>query len=100
LSYPKTAGYRTDDWEPELTYRNPKFLRDLLSHLLIRFHDENDKFFAAPPRKQIGFPHLISDDARYLNQHAIADLMPVHVIDILEVIDVEQDQRKSGLIAF
>src|ERR1700710_1507740 len=26
--------------------------------------------------------------------------MPVHIIDILEVINVEQDQRKPGLIAF
>ncbi len=59
--------------------------------------DEQKKFIAAYSGKHVGFAHDIRNPSRNLHQQRIADGMIVIIVDVLEVIEIDECQRETGL---
>ena len=57
--------------------------------------EEDDELVAAEPRDEIRFPQALAEPIRGRDEDLIADPMPMTVVDLFEVIDV-QGQDRSG----
>ena len=57
----------------------------------------DQKFLAAPATDQVLFADYGLEDGGYFDQHLITHGMPPTVIDMLEVIDIDQQDRKFAL---
>ena len=55
--------------------------------------DEHDEFVAAQPRDQIRFAHAFAQPPRESDEHRVADGVAQRVVDLLEVVDVQIQQR-------
>ena len=59
--------------------------------------EQHAELLAAPPRGHVTRTRGVLEAARDLAQHEVADLMPLRVVDALEVVDVdERDRRPRG----
>jgi hypothetical protein len=72
-------------------------LVDLLGHLdgaiAIAFVQQNSQFVAAQPSQQITRACHIADLIGNRPQEGIACLVPTHIVNVLELIEVEIEQR-------
>ncbi len=59
--------------------------------------NEHEEFLAAPAHDHVRFPQRLAQPARDRDQHGIAGCMPELVVDQLEVIEVDQQQRLHRL---
>ena len=69
------------------------------SWLMSVFRQEGDKFLAAVPCEDIRAAQLRRTDFGDLFQDQVADIMPVGIVHLLEVIDVDQDGDERLIIA-
>src|SRR5262249_55810851 len=60
---------------------------------------DNEKFFAPPPRHEIGCSNAVRRNSRDAAQNAIADCVTSSVVHLLEMIDVNQHQAERALFA-
>src|SRR5438552_2521302 len=80
---------------PELkldVFRNFAFAPDRL--------EQEEEFVAADARKHIGFAQVKPESLANLDKQGIADRVTVVIIDMLEIIDVEEGERKPAGRAF
>jgi hypothetical protein len=63
---------------------------------------EHDELVASPPEQLVGGSQVLAQTAREFDQDAVADLMPMGVVDALEVIDVDERSAVacSGAVQF
>ena len=54
---------------------------------------ENCKFLSSDPSGQISVPNGCCQDASKTLQHTVARLVPVIVVHLLEMVEIEDDQR-------
>src|SRR5690606_15722836 len=55
---------------------------------------DDDELLAADAKQAVRQPHARLDSMRDSAKDLVARAMPVHVVDALEVIDIEQDKRR------
>src|SRR5690242_14192349 len=55
--------------------------------------EDDDELVAGEPRDEIGGPHRRREAPRELAQHVVAGRVPERVVDALEAVDVEEQQR-------
>jgi hypothetical protein len=71
--------------------------RDFIDALARNRRQEGEEFLAAPAHDHVG---LAQRDAQVLGdhlQHGVAGGVAVGVVDVLEVVDVEQEQRTDDV---
>jgi hypothetical protein len=56
--------------------------------------DEHGELVAAEPRKQVLAAHLLGEARRDLAQQVVAALVAQDVVDLLEAVEVDQQQRE------
>jgi hypothetical protein len=61
---------------------------------------DNGEFLSAPTNDGIRITKPCTDASSHRYQHSVANGMAVAVIDALEVVDVEHDQRHGNAVAF
>jgi hypothetical protein len=66
------------------------------SIILSGFGQEYQEFLTTPAEYRIGFANAVPANPYYCNQHLVADGMPPRVIDFLEVIAVDHQQREHA----
>src|SRR3954469_20445000 len=62
-----------------------------------RHHD--DELLAAPAGAQVAGPRVLADDGAERRERAVARRVAALVVDGLEVVDVEGDDRDPGAVA-
>jgi len=50
--------------------------------------EDHEKFFAAHPADRIGPARLVAQQARNTPQHRVPRVVPVSVVDVFEMVDV------------
>ena len=63
----------------------------------IRDRQDESEFLAAEAGDQVHFAHRLCQDSADAAQHFVAGLMAMHVVEFLEMVDVENDQRKYAM---
>ena len=63
-----------------------------------RIRQQTGEFLAAEPAEQIARPYRRRNQVAERLEHAIAGLMPGRVVDLLEAIEIEQQQRRGPAI--
>ena len=58
----------------------------------------DDELFPAVTRRQVGFAHGQAHGLGEMAQDAVADFVPVQVVEALEMVEVEEDQRDVALV--
>ena len=75
-------------------------LRDrLLLVLPFDLADHHDKLVAAKPRHGIHFTNAATHPLRHLHQQQVAGLVPVGVVERLEIVQVDEQQRAIAAAA-
>ena len=54
---------------------------------------QNDEFLASPPRDEVAVANRLPQPAGHLDEHPVADLVSVGVVDGLEVVDIDHQYR-------
>ena len=69
---------------------------DVFGDLLLALDriEQQQKFVAADPRQHVAFAQIEPEPPRDLDQQRVADGVAVIVVDVLEIVDVEEGQRK------
>ena len=57
--------------------------------------EQDGELLAAPPRQRLVGCELLVQPPRELDEHGVADRVPVRVVDLLEVIGVQQQERAA-----
>src|SRR6266700_936442 len=70
---------------------------DVIGNLVLALDrmEQQQEFVAADPRQDIGFAQVQPDPSCDLDQQRIPDRMPVIVVDVLEIVDVEKGEGES-----
>ena len=87
------------DDEPRLLDETPDFLRRHLGSCWLDLGKEHRKLFAADASEDVLLPETRLDHESELAEHAVAGDVPVAVVDLLEVIDVEEQERQRAVVA-
>ena len=65
----------------------------------VRDRQQHGELVAAEPRHGVGLPQCPPQSSGHLLQHAIARVMPQRVVDLLEPVEVEDEERQRLLFA-
>ncbi len=74
--------------------RGPEFFGKELGVLERRVPAENDEFLATPADKGVCRANAAADELRKIDKDLVADAVSPRVVDLLEKIDVEHDERE------
>ncbi len=61
--------------------------------------DEHGELLAAVARRHVGVAHRVAQRRPDAPQHVVAGLVPVAVVELLEVVEVEHDERELAAVA-
>src|SRR5438874_1491285 len=61
------------------------------------FREQDDELLPAVARNDVDLPDLLADAVGNLDEYGVADLMPVLVVDLLEMVEVEHQQRQRPM---
>ena len=86
------GGWPTRNGSSATTMRRRSATR--LGDALVGLGQHHDEFLAAIAREEVERPHVARDARRHLAQHFVAGGMAVRVVDALEPVDVEEEQRR------
>ena len=78
---------------------SPQLLCDRKGTCTARAGEDYPELLAADARRQIGFAHAVADHTRGPAQDVVARLMAEAIVDLLEVVEVEEDERERRLEA-
>ena len=74
--------------------------RDVVDHAeLVHFRQHDDELVAAVAACGVGVTRGGEEPGRHQAQHAVADVVAEAVVDALEIVEVEQDQRYRAVVA-
>ena len=96
----ETGGHKPCDREVRRSNRLSNFFSDSQRLLLIGLRENDQKFFPAPSPDGICLTDTVLQDSRDENQNRITNSVTKFIIDLLDVIDIEHDEREIGLVAF
>jgi hypothetical protein len=82
-----------------LADRAPALLRDALGLVAVDAGQEQRELVAADAREQLARPRVAAEPLRDRREHRVAGLVPVRVVDLLELVDVEHDERERRPLA-
>ena len=72
---------------------------DVFRHLMcaLDWIEQQQEFVAADPRQHVGFAQVQPDPLCDFHQQRISDRMPVIVVDVLEIVDVEKCEGEPAV---
>ena len=59
---------------------------------------EDGELVTAQPRHEVAFADSAAETSRDLDEQQVTDMMAERVVDLLEVVEVEQHDRKRALV--
>src|SRR5438093_6693007 len=71
---------------------------DLTRLLLACFPEEQRELVASDPESAVVAAHELLEQGAELLEHAVADHVPVKVVDLLEVVEIEEDEREGPVL--
>ena len=71
-------------------------LRDRRRAVQVGVRKDDRELVAAEAREDVGRPQRLAHRAAQLREHDVADHVAEAVVDLLELVDVEQQQRRAG----
>jgi|GEM_PF-5229164 hypothetical protein len=99
LGHARADGQLADRRECRVGNPQTQTLSQALGATMAGRWGEDDEFLAAPAEQRVRGAQRRMRDKRQLAQYGIAGLMSVEIVDALEMIDVEQDQRDGLPVA-
>ena len=91
-------GRRT--WEARLGKLGPDAVRELRRADRVGARQQKQELLAAPAAGEVGVAERRAKDVRELAQHVVADRVPVRVVHVLEVVEVDEhdSQRRAETV--
>ena len=80
-------------------HRHTNTLRERLGAGVIGFGQEHQKLLASIPGDDIAQPNGIEQQSRHIAQYIVADEVAICIVDALEVIEIDHQQRECGVVA-
>jgi hypothetical protein len=99
LGHAKTGRHRTRVGERLFMQRRQQGFRQSDGLRQRGFHRQNHKLLTTPAHENIAVPQALPHQCRQAGQHGVALRVTVFIVEVLEVVDIEHDERQRPVVA-
>ena len=81
-------------------YVGDQFFRLLVSRILIRMREDDAKFVTTQTTDDIRIAEISGENIRHVHQCIVTGAMPVRILDLFEIVDIEIEDARGFAIPF